>query len=122
MLANDREYRTALKTEEIKDEIVRMSRLQAVQDQPIDRKIPQVHGHDHVRPTTDRRCKDVAITMIGQFEIRNETFMTGHDSLGKVLVRRRPGPFQLVGRQIGSIGKKIANPFIMDCGAPLRIV
>lgn len=97
-----------------------MLRRRRVRRQPVGREIPQVPGHDHVRPYPDRCRLHVAVSRIGQVEIIGERRVPRHDGFRKVPVHDRPGPCQHGGVEIQPVCQEAPRPLGMDVRAPER--
>ena len=121
MVADGGEHCSGPSIEETHDEVIRMLCLQPIPSKSIRREIPKVRGHYHVRTPVDSRCQHVAVAKVRQLELPNQRFMTGNDRLWKVLVHDRSGSFQPVNGQIGPVGEKAGDPFLVDRSAPKRM-
>ena len=120
MSADDRQHRFRIALQQTGDECVRMPRNQRMRNQPVGREVPQVPGHDHVRPAPDGSRQHVAVARVGQVEVASKRRISRHDGFRKVPVHDRPGPLQHGGVKIGPVRQQAPCPLGMDVGAPER--
>ena len=101
--SNGREHSLGVGIEQIGDEHVGMLRGEAVGSQTVSREIPQVPGHNHVRPTLNCRGQHMDVVGVRQIESGGVCQVSGHNGIGKVPVHRRARSFQHVRREIGPV-------------------
>jgi hypothetical protein len=82
--------------------------------------IPAVERDDHVRLRIDRRCQNVPVVRVRQKKVGDSVFITFNNAVGHRADHHRLGVFDLGGRDVGPVGKKVARPFVIDARGPAR--
>ena len=100
------------------DERVGMLCRESVGSQAVNRKVPQVAGHDQVSSPFNRSGQHMDVVGVRKIESGGTCRVARHDRFGKVPVHYRPGSIQHVFREIGTVRQNAPHSLDVDARAP----
>jgi hypothetical protein len=111
---------TAIKIDEMPDELIRVLRFNAIGTKDFRGKVLEVEGHDYMH-TADNGCGHyVTVIRIGQALNRwNEGLVPIYQRITHVVVHQRANPIDLLLCDVGAIGTKIPHPLLVYLLRPL---
>jgi len=116
------QYGPGSKTQDMRQELIRMLNLDTIGGSDPFREILEVVGHNDIGTATDGSSEHMAVIGVWQGECGYEVLEVLDDRIPRMRVHEITGPLELRAGQIRSIGENRPNPFLVNQIRPTRSV
>ena len=107
--------------EQVRRELVRMLRPDAVGSQRGFREVGEIEGHDQRHPRGNRRRQNVPVVGVRQRERGDQSGVLGDVPVPSPAVHQFPSALQARPLNVGPVLQHLLDLFLMDLVSPLRL-